>query len=89
VHGRVEIDILVPMTKLLEEAIAKVRELSDEQQDEAADALFAHLSGHYHKLRLTPEQVSEVKRIQRDLREGKTRLATEEEVAALRKKSGL
>lgn len=32
--------------------------------------------------RLTPEQAVEVKRIQRDLRTGATRLATEEEVEA-------
>jgi hypothetical protein len=32
------------MTKLLEEAIAKVRELPEDQQDAAADALFAHIS---------------------------------------------
>ena len=77
------------MTKLLEEAIAKVRELPDDRQDAAADALFAHISGDDGRYRLTPEQVAEVIRIQKDLREGRTRLATDDELAALRKKCGL
>ncbi len=76
------------MTKLLEEAIAKVRELPDDQQDAAADALFAHISGDAGRYQLTPEQVVEVIRIQGDLREGRTRLATDDELAALRKKAG-
>jgi hypothetical protein len=77
------------MTKLFEEAIAKVRELPEDQQDAAADALFAHISGGAGRYRLTPEQVAEVMRIQKDLREGTTRLATDDELAALRKKCGL
>ena len=77
------------MTKLLEEAIAKVRELPEDQQDAAADALFAHISGDAGRYRLTPEQVAEVIRIQKDLREGRTRLATDDELAAMLKKSGL
>ena len=31
------------MTKLLEQAIAKVRALSESEQDAAAEALFAHM----------------------------------------------
>ena len=38
---------------------------------------------------LTPEQVEEVKRIQQDMREGKTRFATDEEMTALWRKCGL
>jgi hypothetical protein len=38
---------------------------------------------------LTPEQIEEVKRIQRELREGKAKFATEKEMAALWKKCGL
>ena len=33
------------MTQLLEEAIATLRELSDDEQDAAALALFAYISG--------------------------------------------
>jgi hypothetical protein len=39
--------------------------------------------------RLTDAQAAEVVRIQRDLREGRGRLATDEEVAALWKTCGL
>jgi hypothetical protein len=75
------------MTKLLEQAIAKARELTETEQDAIADALFAHLAGA--RPRLTPEQVADVNRIRDDLRSGRTRLATDEETAALWKKCGL
>lgn len=81
--------MLFAMTKLLEQAIAKARELSDEEQDAIADALFAHLPGGTARLRLSPEQIADVTRIRNDLRSGRTRLATDEEAAALWKKCGL
>jgi len=77
------------MTKLLEQAIAQVRELSEAEQDAAADALFAHIAGDHRRYQLTQEQVADVKRIQQDLRDGKTRLLTDEEMAAFWKKCGL
>jgi hypothetical protein len=77
------------MTKLLELAIAKARELSDSEQDAVADALFAHIGSKANSTRLTAEQIADVNRIRDDLRSGKTRLATDEETAALWKKCGL
>jgi hypothetical protein len=77
------------MTKLLDQAIAQLRELPEAAQDDAAEALFAHIAGRQPDFRLTPEQVEDVKRIQRDLRSGATRLATDAEVAGLWKKCGL
>jgi hypothetical protein len=77
------------MTKLLEQAIAKARELSEEEQNAIADALFAHLAGDDRRYRLSPEQIADVTRIRDDLRNGRTRLATDEEVAAVWKKCGL
>jgi len=77
------------MTKLLEQAIAKARELSEAEQDAVAEALFAHMAGGDRRYRLTPEQVADVDRIRADLRSGRTRLATDEEIAALWKKCGL
>jgi uncharacterized protein YwqG len=76
------------MTKLLEAAIAQARELPEEQQDQLAEALFAHMAGD-QRFRLTDEQVEEVKRRQRELREGNARLATDEEMDALWKKCGV
>ena len=65
------------MTKLLEQAIAKARELSDDEQDAVG------------RIGLTSEQIADVVRIREDLRSGRTRLATDEETAALWKKCGL
>jgi gamma-glutamyl phosphate reductase len=77
------------MTKLLEQAIAQARELSEAEQDGLADALFAHLPGRDGRTRLTAEQVADVARIRDHLRSGRTRLATDEEVDAVWKKCGL
>ncbi len=70
------------MTKLLTQAIEKVRELPASEQDAMATTIFAHMAGA-PRYRLTDEQVKEVRRIQRDLHTGKTRLATQREMAAL------
>jgi len=75
------------MTKLLEEAIAELVELSEGDQDAAADALFAYMAPRDRRHHLAPEQAAEVRRIQPDLRDGRTRLATDEEIAAVRHKS--
>jgi hypothetical protein len=76
------------MTKLLEQAIAQARALSEAEQDALADALFAHVAGSSHP-RLNAEQAADVARIRDDLRSGRTRLATDEEVSAVWKKCGL
>jgi hypothetical protein len=77
------------MTKLLEQAIAKAQELSAEEQDALADTLFVHLASGKIHYRFDPQQIAEVKCIREDLRSGRTRLATDEEVAAVWKKCGL
>jgi hypothetical protein len=76
------------MTKLLEEAIAKVRELPEEEQDAAAEALFVHMAGTGYRCRLAVEQVEEVKRRQRDFRDGIERNATDEEIDEVWRRSG-
>jgi hypothetical protein len=76
------------MTKLLEDAIATVRTLPEEEQDAVADAMFAHLAGR-EDYRLTEEQIEEVKQIQQELHDGKLRLASDEEMASFWKKLGL
>jgi hypothetical protein len=75
------------MIKLLEEAIAKVRSLSEADQDMAAEAVLAVVYKDAPEYHLTPEQVEEVKRTQQDVRDGK--IATDEDMAALWKKCGL
>jgi hypothetical protein len=76
------------MTKLLEDAIATVRTLPEEEQDAVADAMFAYVAGR-GDYRLTEEQIKEVKQIQRELHDGKLQLATEEEMASFWKTLGL
>ena len=76
------------MTRLLEQAIAKARKLPEDKQDAAVEALFAHLAGDDGSYRLTPEQVADVDCIRQDLRAGRTRLASDDEVAVLWKKCG-
>ena len=77
------------MTKLLEQAIAQVRELSEAEQDAAADALFVHIAGDHRQHQLTPAQIADVKRIQQELRDGRMRLLTDDEIAAFWKSCGL
>jgi hypothetical protein len=81
--------IMLYMTRLLEEAINELRNLPEDEQDAAADALFAYISSDERQYQLRPGQIAEVHRIQRALRDGKTRLATDAEVSAFRKKSRL
>jgi len=49
------------MTKLLEEAIRQVEQLPEGEQDAAAGALLDYVK-HMHEIRLTDEQVAEVRR---------------------------
>jgi hypothetical protein len=77
------------MTKLLQQAIEQLRDLPEDEQDAAADVLFAYISSDERHYRLTPDHAEAVRRIRRDLKTGKTRVATDSEVAAVRKSSGL
>lgn len=49
------------MTKLLQKAFEQAQQLPDEEQDAAAGALLDYLD-HMRSLRLTDEQVAEVRR---------------------------
>ncbi len=76
------------MTKLLEDAIEQLRDLPAEEQDGAADVLFAYISSDERQYHLRAHQVAEVQRTRQSLRTGATRLATSEEVSKARRKSG-
>lgn len=56
------------MTKLLEQAVDQARELTAEEQDAAADVLFAHIANRDRHYGLNANQVEEVKRIRERLR---------------------
>ncbi len=77
------------MTKLLEQAIEQLRELPEDEQDAAADVLFAYVASDERQYRLRPDQISQVRHIRERLRSGETRLATAAETAAVKKKTSL
>lgn len=53
------------MTKLMDEAIRQVAQLSEDEQDAAAGALLDYVK-HMRELELTDEQVAEVRRRRAD-----------------------
>lgn len=54
------------MTRLLTQAIAAIRTLPSERQDEAAELLLNLVQDDPRRVRLSPEQVAEVERRLRD-----------------------
>ena len=75
------------MTKLLEQAVEQLRELPEEQQDAAADALFAFISSDEREYLLNPKQAAEVRRIRETLHTRVARLATTNEVQAIKRRA--
>jgi hypothetical protein len=63
--------------------------LPEEEQDAAAGVLFAYISSEERHYGLRADQAEAVRHIRRDLKTGKTRLATDDEVEALRSQSRL
>jgi hypothetical protein len=75
--------------KDLEELIERLRHWPKERQEDAAEVLLEMERQDVSRYRLTDAQAQEVARIQRDIREGKGALATDEQMAALWKSCGL
>jgi hypothetical protein len=75
------------MTKLLDEVIAKMRALPDEDQDDIAEVLAAVLHNRDGVPPLTDEQVDEVRRTQDAVRRGE--VATDQEMDELWSRFGL
>jgi len=74
------------MTRLLQDVIDRVRNWPAERQEDAARLLLDLEAQQNNTYRLTPEQVREVKDIQKQLRDGAMPFATDEEMAVLWKK---
>lgn len=77
------------MTELLEEAIAKLRQLSAAEQDEAASLLLDFLGTGEPDYQLTAEQIEKVRRTQEGLRNGTVRILSDDEVQAMWRRHGL
>jgi hypothetical protein len=75
------------MTKLLEEAVAKVRALSDVEQDRVAAMLLDFADGAASDYQLTPEQVVEVELARQEAKQGL--FASDDEMAELWRRFGL
>lgn len=75
------------MNKLLESAIASVRDLPDADQEVAAKFLLQFADPDGHRYRLTDAQLAEVEIAKREVREGK--VATEQEMSDLWRRFGL
>jgi hypothetical protein len=76
-------------TKDLDELMERVRRWPRERQEDAAEVLREMERQDASRYRLSDDQAKEVARIQRDVREGKVALATDEQMAALWKSCGL
>lgn len=75
------------MNRLLEDAIATVRELPDSDQEIAAKFLLHFANPDAQRYRLTDAQVAEVELAKREVREGK--VASEHEMSDLWRRFGL
>lgn len=73
------------MTRL-DEAIAKLKALPEEDQADAAAMLDLFVEQRSHDYSLTYEQVVEVERIMREIKEGRMEFVSEEEMEELWKK---
>ena len=75
--------------KTLKEVVERIQNWPEERQEDAAQVLLEMEQQDASRYRLTDAQAQEVARIQRDLREGRGTLATDEEMATLWKSCGL
>jgi hypothetical protein len=75
------------MTKLLENGIDAVRDLPPEQQNRAGELLLSLANQARRGVRLTPEQIDDVRLAIAEADQGD--FASDEEMAALWKKCGL
>jgi hypothetical protein len=69
--------IVMAMTKLLEQAIATVRELPEPDQDMAAQFLLGFANPDADRYQLTEAQAAEVELAQREVRAGEVATDTE------------
>ncbi len=75
------------MTKLLEEAIAKVRQLPEAEQDEAAEMLFSVAARQGEPVELDDETREAVRRGQEQARRGE--FVSDDDMAAFFKRQGV
>jgi hypothetical protein len=77
------------IAKEIEELIERVRQWPKKRQEDAAEVLLEMERQDASRYRLTDAQAQGITRSQRDIREGRAALATDEQMAALWKSCGL
>jgi hypothetical protein len=75
------------MTKLLDQAVAEARKLSDSEQDRVASLLLSLIDCDVDAVQLTPEQMAEVELARQEAREGL--FASDQEMTDLWRRFGL
>jgi hypothetical protein len=75
------------MTKLLDQAVAEVRKLSDSEQDRVASVVLGLIDCDIEAVNLTPEQMAEVELARQEAREGL--FASDQEMTDLWRRFGL
>jgi hypothetical protein len=77
------------MSKLLQDVIDRVQRWPEDRQDDAARLLLDFEAQQTGAYRLTAEQVQQVERVQKQVRDGSMQFATDEQMDAFWKKCGL
>lgn len=77
------------MSKLLQDVVDRVQRWPEDRQDDAARLLLDFEAQQTGAYRLTAEQVQQVERIQKQVRDGSMQFATDEQMDAFWKKCGL
>ena len=77
------------MTELLDKALARLRELHPEAQDNVADSILAMIEYQDATVRLTSEQVEQVRHTREGLRNGTVKIASDAQVEAMWRRLGV
>lgn len=74
---------------MLRDVIERMSQWPEDRQDMAAQVLLDLEAQQANRYRLSAEQIAEVERIQRQVRDGTAEFASDEQLAAFWKKCGL
>lgn len=76
------------MTELLDKAVARLRQLPSEAQDNAAESILAMIEHQDAAVTLAPEQVEQVRRTREGLKNGTVKIASDAQVEAMWQRLG-
>lgn len=76
------------MTELLDKAVARLRQLPSEAQDNAAESILAMIEHQDAAVVLAPEQVEQVRHTREGLKNGTVKVASDAQVEAMWRRLG-